>query len=244
MADPSAELARPSEVAETPRDQWRRFPEDVLSICLSGGGYRAMLFHTGALWRLHETGLLQRIGIFSSVSGGSIANGWLALKWPELVAQGASFETVFVPKIREMAHTTIDVWAVLCGIWTGTIPARVAAAYDRVMFDGATLQDLPAAPAPMFVYDSSTLQTGALWRFTRDYMGDYKVGYVDTPSLPLAVAVGASSAFPPFLSPVVLKSPGAFRPPAPPPDLQDPRYRSRVVLCDGGVYDNLGLEPR
>jgi NTE family protein len=202
-----------------------------------------MLFHTGALWRLHQVGLLPKIAIFSSVSGGSITNGWLALKWAELMAPGASFENVFVPKIREMAHTTVDVWAFLKGVWTGSIPAQVAAAYDRVLFDGATLQDLPAPPAPMFVYDSSNLQTGALWRFTRDYMGDYKVGYIDKPNVPLSVAVGASSAFPPILSPVVLKSPGTFRPATPPPALQDPRYRSRVVLSDGGVYDNLGLEP-
>ena len=120
-------------------------------------------------------------------------------------------------------------------------PAAVAAAYDRVLFKGTKLAQLPAAP--LFIYDSSNLQTGALWRFTREYMGDYKIGYVDKPDLPLSVAVGASSAFPPILSPVVLKSPGTFRPAEPPPALRDPRYRSRVTLSDGGVYDNLGLEP-
>src|SRR5882757_4680791 len=223
MADPSAELAKPSEVAAPPKDEWRRFPDDVISICFSGGGYRAMLFHTGALWRLHQVGLLPKIAIFSSVSGGSITNGWLALKWAALMVPGASFEKVFVPGVREMAHTTVDVWAFLKGVWTGNIPAQVAAAYDRVLFRGATLQDLPPPPAPMFVYDSSNLQTGALWRFTRDYMGDYKIGYIDRPNVPLSVAVGASSAFPPILSPVVLKSPGTFRPPTPPPALRDPR---------------------
>jgi NTE family protein len=243
MADPSAELAPPGEVEVTPQDEWRRFPDDVSSICLSGGGYRAMLFHTGALWRLHQVGLLQNIRIFSSVSGGSITNGWLALKWAELIRPGASFESVFVPKIREMAHTTVDVWAVLGGIWTGSIAARVAAAYDRVLFDGATLRDLPAAPAPVFVYDSSNLQTGALWRFTREYMGDYKVGYVQQPDLPLSVAVGASSAFPPILSPVILHPPVDRYDPKYPTKLTDPDYRSRIVLSDGGVYDNLGLEP-
>ena len=136
------------------------------SIGLSGGGYRAMLFHTGALWRLHETGVLAKIGIFSSVSGGSIANGWLALTWNALMAPGAKFEEVYVPGIRDMANTTIDVWAVLLGIWTGSIPRRVAAAYDRVLFKNKTLQHLPAAP--LFVYDASNLQTGALWRFTRE----------------------------------------------------------------------------
>ena len=27
---------------------------DGVGLCLSGGGYRAMLFHVGAVWRLHE----------------------------------------------------------------------------------------------------------------------------------------------------------------------------------------------
>ena len=239
MADPSAQLA-PAGEAATPLAQ-ERFPDDVVSICLSGGGYRAMLFHTGALWRLHQIGLLQKIAIFSSVSGGSIANGWLALKWPELTRKGASFESVFVPGIRAMARTTVDVWAVLHGLWTGSIAAKVAAAYDRVLFKGATLRDLPAAP--LFVYDSSNLQTGALWRFTREYMGDYRVGYVQQPDIRLAVAVGASSAFPPILSPVILRPPVDRYDPNYPTSLTEPRFRSRIVLADGGVYDNLGLEP-
>ena len=113
MADPSAETAPPKEFTAVPSDETRRIPEEVTSICLSGGGYRAMLFHTGALWRLHQTGLLPKIGIFSSVSGGSIANGWLALNWDALKAPGANFEQVFVAGMRQIANTTIDVWAVL-----------------------------------------------------------------------------------------------------------------------------------
>ena len=29
-------------------------PQPGIGLCLSGGGYRAMLFHLGALWRLNE----------------------------------------------------------------------------------------------------------------------------------------------------------------------------------------------
>lgn len=29
-------------------------PEEGTALCLSGGGYRAMLFHVGSLWRLYE----------------------------------------------------------------------------------------------------------------------------------------------------------------------------------------------
>ena len=34
--------------------------EDTLALCLSGGGYRAMLFHLGSLWKLNEWGYLPK----------------------------------------------------------------------------------------------------------------------------------------------------------------------------------------
>src|SRR5206468_1770941 len=48
-----------------------------ISLCLSGGGFRAALFHLGAVRRLNEVGLLSKVDTFSSVSGGSIASGLL-----------------------------------------------------------------------------------------------------------------------------------------------------------------------
>ena len=48
--------------------------EDSVALCLSGGGYRAMLFHLGALWRLNELGYLKKLARISSVSGGSITS--------------------------------------------------------------------------------------------------------------------------------------------------------------------------
>src|SRR5439155_73854 len=58
--------------------------EDGVALCLSGGGYRAMLFHLGALWRINELGLLPRLARISSVSAGSIVAGLLGLKWQAL----------------------------------------------------------------------------------------------------------------------------------------------------------------
>ena len=49
-----------------------------LALCLSGGGYRATLFHLGAVRRLHELGILARVDTISSVSGGSLFAGILA----------------------------------------------------------------------------------------------------------------------------------------------------------------------
>src|ERR1700722_12142173 len=58
--------------------------EDGVGLCLSGGGFRAMLFHLGSFIRLNELGLLPKIDRVSSVSGGSLAAGILAAGWAEL----------------------------------------------------------------------------------------------------------------------------------------------------------------
>src|SRR4030095_10893384 len=55
-------------------------PEKGIGLCFSGGGYRAMLFHLGALWRLNEWGYLPKLTRISSVSGGSITAGGVRLQ--------------------------------------------------------------------------------------------------------------------------------------------------------------------
>src|SRR2546427_734346 len=55
-----------------------------VALCLSGGGYRAALFHLGVLWRLNELGVLPHIDRLAAVSGGSISLAHLMLHWREL----------------------------------------------------------------------------------------------------------------------------------------------------------------
>ena len=59
-------------------------PRPGIALCLSGGGYRAMLFHLGALWRLNELACLPKLTRISSVSGGSITAGVLGHRWSRL----------------------------------------------------------------------------------------------------------------------------------------------------------------
>lgn len=54
--------------------------EDGIGMAISGGGFRATLFHLGALWRINELGILSKIDRYCSVSGGSILNGLLGIK--------------------------------------------------------------------------------------------------------------------------------------------------------------------
>jgi NTE family protein len=230
-------------VSLIPTDDAAAQPENAIGLCLSGGGYRAMVFHIGALWRLLETGMLLRLQRISSVSGGSITAGALALAWPDLARGGGreAFLAKVVKPLRALAGETIDADAIILGIaLPGRISDRVAAAYKSHLFGDATLQQLP--DTPRFVINATNIQSGALWRFAKPYMRDWRVGEVRAPDVPLAFAVAASSAFPPVLSPAELRlDPGKFTPNSG-QDLQRPPFTSRVILSDGGVYDNLGLE--
>lgn len=222
-----------------------RAPQPGMALCLSGGGFRAMLFHVGALWRLNELGWLPRLERISSVSGGSITSGLLALSWSRLGfgANGvaAQFAAEVVRPLREFAQQTVDVWAVAVGMLPFTnASARVIAAYRKHLYGDATLQDLP--DRPRFVINATNIQSGVLWRFSKPYMRDYLVGEVLKPPLRIADAVAASSAFPPFLSPAQIEvDRGAYSPPSGEP-LHNDAYLLKPVLSDGGVYDNLGLE--
>lgn len=214
------------------------------ALCLSGGGYRAMVFHLGVLWRLNEVGFLARIDHFSSVSGGSITAAMLGLRWASLGFENcvaARFETEVVAPIRKLASTTIDRGAILGGIFLpGTVADRVRNAYRKRLYGDATLQDLP--DRPLFVINASNVQSGVRWRFSKPCLGDYRVGLVKQPGLDLATAVSASSAFPPVLSPARLRFAHSDFAPGTGKDLQRPPFTTEVFLTDGGVYDNLGLE--
>jgi NTE family protein len=248
--DNQVERAAPVTIVDTgsPHDD-PRAPQDGIALCLSGGGYRAMLFHLGALWRLNEIGYLPTLARISSVSGGSITAGVLGLNWSRLAFDGRGVSAVFdvqvVQPIRALASKTIDEGAILGGILLpGTISDKVTEAYRKHLFGTATLQDLPADP-PRFVINATSVQTGALFRFSRPFVADYRVGMIPNPMTELAVAVTASSAFPPVLSPLTLElDPASWAPSSglPSEDLHKEPYLSEAVLTDGGVYDNMGLE--
>jgi NTE family protein len=224
-------------------------PESGIALCLSGGGYRAMLFHAGCLWRLNQLGLLGKLNRISSVSGGSIIAGLLAMNWKDLGiqpnAESRRFQDLIIGPIRQTAGSTIDAGAIFGGVFLpGSISDHVAGKYDSLLFHGKTLQDLPDEPE--FVINATNVQSGVLMRMSKPYMRDFRVGQILKPKLPLARAVAASSAFPPVLSPCEIKVADygmKFEPAKDGEDLNTPPYTTDLILCDGGVYDNLGLEP-
>lgn len=150
-------------------------PEPGMALRLSGGGYRAMLFHLGTIWRLHKAGLLGKLKRISSVSGGSITAGVLATRWGRPISEIAE-------PILSMAGRTIDWRAILSGILLPgvTVNDRIVAAYRKHLFGNATLRDLP--DEPRFVINATNVQSGVLWRFSKPYMWDYRVGKVTRPN--------------------------------------------------------------
>lgn len=233
-------------------------PSRVLErgLALSGGGFRATLFNLGSLWRLNELGYMRTLDIITSVSGGSITSGVLALGWKHLrfvndVAQ--NFKELVAQPLMDFCKLNVDLGAGLGGIFSvfDSIPDEVAAKYDKELFHGATLQDLPDETlpptdpnaGPRFLFYATSLQTGSSVRLCRKRLADYKIGEIPKPTTPLATVVAASSAFPPVLSPVVLKTdPGQWTRLDGAYLYDDADLRKKMYLTDGGVYDNMGLE--
>jgi len=219
--------------------------EDTIGLCLSGGGYRAMIYHAGALIRLNELGFLPCLGEVASVSGGSITAGLLALRWPDLRFdennRAVNFDEVFVSPLLRFAGKGIDIKAVLYGLLPGCTAAdSLVRAYDRHLFHRACLQDI--TDCPRFTFMATNLQTGSGWRFGKSYAADYRVGLINKPVIPLARVVAASSAFPPILSPVRIDLSRESVQPTDGADLHREPFTTTAVLADGGIYDNLGLE--
>jgi NTE family protein len=221
-------------------------PEEGVGLCLSGGGFRAMLFHVGVLKRLNLAGWLPRLDRISSVSGGSITAGLLGLRWGSLTFEdgvAGNFDELVTEPLRAFAHLKVDVPAVTIG---GLLPFvsvsdRVVGKFEKHLYGDATLQALP--DAPRFFLNATNLESGVLMRFTKRYIADYKVGMVKEPTVRLSHAVAASSAFPPFLSPFELDLSDATWETVQGNVYTSAGYRNDILLSDGGVYDNMGLEP-
>jgi NTE family protein len=222
-----------------------------IALALSGGGYRATLFALGSLWRLNELGLLRHINRITSVSGGSITSAYLAINWSHLdfekdTGVANNFFTIIAEPLQEFCSKSLDILAGLSGLLSpfSTIGDKVAKHYSKRLFGAKTLQDIPTpGEGPEFIFYATSLQTGASVRFSKAKIADYKVGELPNPQLLMAKVIGASSAFPPFFSPVIIKSdpdqwkktPGAYL-------FDNLKLRKKMVLGDGGIYDNLGLE--
>ena len=242
----------------------------LLMLAFSGGGTRAAALSYSVLEELAKTEvgppdqqhrLLDDVGLISSVSGGSFTAAYYAL-WGDRIF--SDFEPHFLKK-----HVQTGLLLRVLAPWNQLRLASpkfsrsdlAAEYYDHLLFKGATFADLIAQDSrPFLSVNATDLASGARFEFTQD---EFDLIHSDLAKLPISRAVAASSAFPVYLTPVVLKNYSAEKPQAEPEwiqqIMQNPAasgrlkyvatqarsyldgHRRFIHLLDGGLSDNLGL---
>lgn len=222
-------------------------------LALSGGGLRATLFHLGVVRFLRDAGLLSDVTHIVSVSGGSILGAHLALNWEQYDGSAEQFEAAASKVIdfvrfdaRNYVARRMPFLAPLRLL--RRLPFRGASdifsetrllerLYARHLYGDARMHQLPESPELHLL--TTNVSEGGLCSFTRNGLimqhrsqRGTKVDTLPARLTRISLAVTASSAFPGFFPPVLIKadelglSEGEFPP---------------QTFTDGGVYDNLGV---
>ena len=233
------------------KDSWENHK---IALALSGGGIRAMIFHLGVLRYLSEHRALESVDRISTVSGGSLLLGLIfkecSYRWPssnELLAKA-------YPVLREKLCTKSIQFGVIKQLFN---PKNWSYLLSRANILAKTLHDewgitaalSDLAKGPEWSINGTTAETGKRFRFKTDSLGDYMLGYAPPGDFPLADALAVSAAFPGGFGPLSLATKNFVWQKRPKWDspldciqVTQSDYK-RLHLYDGGVYDNLGLEP-
>ena len=216
---------------------------DEIGLALSGGGFRATLFHLGAIWRLNEMGLLSEVTHVSSVSGGSILAGLMATRWTNFKFRSGvvvNLNDEIVDPIWKFCGRNIDLGAAVFGIFAGTW--KLEQSYREHLVDASELQDLP--DHPKFVFNATHIETGRNCTLSKDGLHTWRLGDIKVPHLTLAKVIAASSACPPYFPAVTLNlDASAFMKTEEYTDLfHRDDLKRKISLTDGGAYDNLGVQ--
>lgn len=241
-----------------------------VGLALSGGGSRAIAFHLGCLRALHDLRLLDRVEVISSVSGGSVIAAMYAYtrdpfptfdrRVSELLRRGLQ---------RDIAHETLRPINLLKGLpsrfaaglillvrlltrvtrtalrlrspphqeppprhFTRTEAFRNVLRRD--LFGNTLLRDVERDSLAT-VINATELRTGSAFRFGSRESECWRYGTIPATDAHVADAVAASAAYPAFLP--ALDRRYEFS------DGDRPTRPERVLLTDGGVYENLGTGP-
>ncbi|HQO19987.1 MAG TPA: patatin-like phospholipase family protein [Acidobacteriota bacterium] len=219
-----------------------------LGLSLSGGGSRAAAFHRGTVKALEELGLVDKLSVVSTISGGSVFGAaWMASRKRGeetglfLEEMGRELGKGFIGRsIRPRAAKML-----VPGLTRTNV---LADTFDSVFFKGMKLGDIP--DSPRLCMNVSVLNNGHLGKFTK---GEFKCAGITPPEhprsysepvkmeeYPLSLAATASAAYPGLLAPIYLKRGKGGIPKGWGRDgLKD---HSRFALVDGGVLDNLGVQ--
>ncbi len=225
----------------------------TFGLALSGGGSRAAAFHRGTLRALLELGLVPRVDVVSTVSGGSVFGAaWMTALAREqsheqfLESMGAELERGFIG--RSLGLGVLKMAVPFLGYSRSSL---IADTFDRIFFEGGTLEQLPESPR--LCINTTVMNNGQVGKFTRQGFSAWglKMPGGDPehqalmPDYRLADAVAASAAFPVGLPPVMLERGETPRPRCLPPKvefLHDLEGAKVLALTDGGVLENLGVQ--
>lgn len=217
-----------------------------IALALSGGGHRAAAFHLGVLKYLAEQQLLEKVSDISSTSGGSLLVAQLfhssksvvhdtvnsqSLAWPD----SQTFLTHSLPLCKkQITQDSLENSFIKRMLspknWMnmGHRANLMARSLKKLWQISAPMKHL--ADSPNWVINGTTNLSGGRWfvekRDQKCRMGSKNLGVIDSADFPIADAIAISAAYPAIIGPYRLK----FK------DLD-------VYLSDGGLYDNLGLEP-
>ena len=216
-----------------------------IGIALSGGGIRAIGFHLGVLRSLAGKGLLEKISFISTVSGGSLCVGLIyslsGNRWPS----SEEYLKHIHPAIKKIL-TSMSIQRCMfirCFAHLGKRRANILGdILEKKWGIRGNLSDI--SDTPRWIINGTCFETGKNWRFMSKRMGDYIFGYVMRPNFKLSHAIAASSAFPGLIGPLKIKTScfkwgkynqGHIEKISPP--------LNEINIWDGGVYENLGIEP-
>jgi NTE family protein len=169
------------------------------ALCLSGGGYRAVLFNAGAVLRLAEAGLLGSVTRICGVSGGAIVAALVAAHWVRLSAEGfapAAVRRELIEPLRALTSRTLDGRSVVGGLlFPRSLSEWIAHNFDRDLYRGVQFGDLQ--PVPRLSIGASQLNAGRRVVFGNEARNRADTISIGDPSYPLTDAVCASIAMPP-----------------------------------------------
>ncbi|WDT75658.1 MAG: patatin-like phospholipase family protein [Candidatus Manganitrophus sp.] len=225
-----------------------------VGLALSGGGVRAMAFHCGVLRWLAENKQIEDVVHVSTVSGGSLFTGLMFKlsdwQWPS----SEQFLLSHHPQIRKiLTEKDLLISAIkrllLPKNWRFLLSRAnvISQTIEHCWGISAQLSNLPEMP--VWSVNGTTAETGRRFRFKRSGCGDYELGYAEAYRFKVADAMATSAAFPIGIGPFVIKTEDLvwYRRESwdsPPNRIKEVKLPfDRLHIYDGGVYDNLGIEP-
>lgn len=233
----------------------------MIGLALSGGGSRAIAFHLGCLRALHDLGVLDDVAVLLTISGGSVVGAYYAYTPEKSFAEfDADIRRILRNGFhRKLVRGALAPWNLLGSL--GNLSASALQASLGRVFGGRPMPRRFPSRTELFrevlrsevfgdlrmtsprrnnmeaVIGACELRTGLAFRFANKAAGGWRYGQVVNGDIDLALAVTASAAYPLFLP--ALDRTWKFQ-------KKGIEAEHRVLLTDGGVYDNLGvpvLEP-